>query len=125
MGRPESPLTDALKLSHERRAGEFPTPGPLMRLYPGASRRRLAASSFTHGIGLGWVIGTAGEDGPEAHWHHGATGGYVAFAGFVGEADAGTVVFMNRGPRFQEMVSGISSADEIGFRVLESLCSAG
>ncbi len=95
-----------------------------MGLLPGASKRKKAAPSFTQGIGLGWVIGTAGEDGPEAHWHHGATGGYIAFAGFVREADAGTVVLMNRGPRFPEMVGGVSSADEIGFRVLESLCSA-
>ncbi|MBL7078952.1 hypothetical protein ISS39_01375 [Candidatus Bathyarchaeota archaeon] len=29
---------------------------------------------------------------------------------------------MNRGPRFHEMVSGVSSTDEIGFRFL-SLCA--
>jgi CubicO group peptidase (beta-lactamase class C family) len=123
IGKPASPLTDALKLSHERRADGFPTPGSLMRLFPGASRRRRVASSFTQSIGLGWMIGTVGEVGPETHWHHGATGGYIAFAGFVREADVGIVVMVNRGPRLPEMISGVSSADEIGFRVLKSLCS--
>jgi hypothetical protein len=27
------------------------------------------------------------------------------------------------GPRFSEMVSGVSSADQIGFRILKALCS--
>jgi CubicO group peptidase (beta-lactamase class C family) len=124
MGRPASPFTGALTLSHEKRTGRFPTPGSLMRLFPGASRRRHAVSSFTQSIGLGWMIGTAGEAGPEAHWHHGATGGYMVFVGFIGEAGAGTVVMVNRGPRLPEMIGGVSSTDEIGFRVLKSLCSA-
>ena len=55
-GRPASPLTNALRLSHERWASNFPTPSSLMRLFPGASRRRKAASSFTRSIGLGWII---------------------------------------------------------------------
>lgn len=64
------------------------------------------------------------DTGPEAHWHHGATGGYIAFASFIREVDAGTVVIVNRGPRLPEMIGGISSADEIGFGILNSLCSA-
>lgn len=123
LGRTASPLMDALRLSHEKQAGEFPIPSRLTRLIPGASKKNLAGSPFTRNIGLGWVIGNAGGNGLETHWHHGATGGYVSFAGFVKEADAGTVVMMNRGPRFPEMVSGVSSADEIGFRVLRALCS--
>jgi hypothetical protein len=42
--------------------------------------------------------------------------------GFVREAEAGAVVLVNRGLRLPEMISGVFSADEIGFRVLESLC---
>ena len=124
MGRPASSFTEALSLSHERQSGEFPKPGKLTKLIPGASKKIRLGSPFTRNIGLGWVIGNAGTDGPETHWHHGATGGYVAFAGFVKEADVGTVVLMNRGPLFPEMASGVSSADEIGFRVLLSLCSS-
>jgi hypothetical protein len=56
------------------------------------------------------------------HGYHGATGGYHAFLGFVKRTTSGAVVLINRGLRLSEAVRGLSLADEIGFRVLETLC---
>jgi len=123
MGRPTSSLTEALQLTQVKRANKFPSPSSLMKFFPGASQRRKKASYFTQSIGLGWMIGTVGEVGPEAHWHHGATGGYIAFTGFVRKEDIGTVILVNRSLRITEMISEVSSVDEIGFRVLESMYS--
>jgi beta-lactamase class D len=85
------------------------------------SQKRKKFTSYLQGIALGWFIGHLNMDGKQIHWIHGATGGYIAFVGFVKSSNTGTVVFINRGPRFLEQLTGISMADEIGFKILEHL----
>ncbi|MFX1537358.1 MAG: serine hydrolase domain-containing protein [Promethearchaeota archaeon] len=121
LGRPQSTLTDAIQVCHEKRPGSFPPPGRLQKIFSRLFRKRQEFIQYFQGIALGWVIGRMGAEGVQVYWHHGATGGYQAFIGFVKNTNKGIVILINRGPRFSELVNGISLADEIGFRVLELL----
>ncbi|MDP5081599.1 MAG: serine hydrolase [Winogradskyella sp.] len=57
-------------------------------------------------IGLGWHYATDNT----ITWHNGGTGGYRAFAGFLNNTNKGVVVLTN----------SISSADQIGLKLLDT-----
>ncbi|MFW9994384.1 MAG: serine hydrolase domain-containing protein [Candidatus Odinarchaeota archaeon] len=124
LGKSQSALKEVLEFCLEQRNGSFTRPGRLLTLLSGSIRKKRVFDPYRQGIALGWVIGHVGAEGPRVHWHHGGTGGYTAFAGFVKSREIGAVVLFNRGPRFSEAISGISMADEIGFRILEHFCSS-
>jgi D-alanyl-D-alanine-carboxypeptidase/D-alanyl-D-alanine-endopeptidase len=85
MGLKESRLYPAMQVTHEPR---YPVNESLQ-------------------VGLGWHIQTAGD--MQIIWHHGATGGYWGFAGFVKDKQTGVVVLTNT---FRDI-------DDIGLRLLE------
>ncbi|MFX0141844.1 MAG: serine hydrolase domain-containing protein, partial [Candidatus Hodarchaeota archaeon] len=121
LGKIDSTLTDALQQCHEKRQGVFSKPSKLLRMFPSLVQKRKEFDLYFQGIGLGWVLGRIGLEGPLVHWHHGATGGYIAFIGFVKSSDTGTVILANRGPHFSEGTNDVSIVDEIGFKTLELL----
>ncbi len=70
-GSPESPLEDAMRVSHQTRG----------------------SLDGNVDIGLNWIILTKGDD--KTIWHNGNTGGYHAFAGFDPNRGVGVVVLNN------------------------------
>lgn len=69
IGLTETPLKDAMQLSHEKRG----------------------KADKTNDIGLGWHI----ERRNGLRWHNGETGGYSAFVGFWSDVKIGVVVLCN------------------------------
>jgi CubicO group peptidase (beta-lactamase class C family) len=120
LGHHSSPLTNILQACHETQAGVFPPPGRLQELALRLSTREPEVGQYRQGVGLGWVVGHL-SSGPRVCWHHGATGGYRAFAGFVEDSKTGVVVLGNTGPGRADVILGRTWADEIGFKVLEHL----
>jgi CubicO group peptidase (beta-lactamase class C family) len=121
LGRSRSPLTEALQLCHQVRSEAFPRQGGVRRLVAGAFERGREIWDYSQGMALGWFVGSLGPAGEQVWWHHGATGGYRAFAGFMKGTEAGVVVLANRSPGRSELITGMTSADKVGFRVLEVL----
>ena len=70
-GPAESPLEEAMRVTHEPRAN----------------------LNGNVDIGLNWIILSIGRD--QVVWHNGGTGGYHAFAGFDPERGVGAVVLTN------------------------------
>ncbi|MFX1414121.1 MAG: serine hydrolase domain-containing protein, partial [Promethearchaeota archaeon] len=116
-------LSEKLKLCHEKYLGTFSKPSKVLSLFPDLVKKRKKFKPYFQVIGLGWIIGNLGLEGPTLHWIHGATGGYMAFIGFIKSSKTGIVILANRGLNFLEEISGISIADEIGFKLLEYLNS--
>lgn len=125
LGRPRSPLTDTLQLCHQVRSEAFPRQGRVRRLVTGLFARGQDTRNRSQGMALGWFVGPPGPAGERVIWHHGASGGYRAFTGFVKSAETGVVVLANRSPGRSDVISGRTSADEVGFRVLEVLNAVG
>ncbi len=123
LGMAQSPLTGVLQLCHKVCSEAFPADPQLRRLLSGLFQREQDTRNQRQGIALGWFVGQLGPPGRQVHWHHGATGGYQAFAGFVKSTETGVVVLANRGPGRLDLITSRSSADDIGFRVLEYLNS--
>ncbi len=119
----QSPLAKVLQSCHELHSEEFPPQRRLRGLASGLGQRGQDTGAYRQGVALGWFVGRLGPEGRRVHWHHGATGGYRAFTGFVKSTETGVVVLANRGPGRLDMISGRTSADDIGFRVLEVLNS--
>lgn len=71
IGSPESPLEEAMRVSHQTRG----------------------SLDGNADIGLNWIILTTGDD--KIIWHNGNTGGYHAFAGFDPDRVVGAVVLTN------------------------------
>lgn len=65
----DTPLAEAIRLTHEPRAGRPP----------------LQAA-------LGWLVASLPKGGPTVHWHNGGTGGARSFAGFVADQRSACVV---------------------------------
>lgn len=65
----DSPLTEAIRLTHAPRAGREPMQ-----------------------VALGWMLTSLPRGGPATHWHNGGTGGARSWAGFVAEARDAMVV---------------------------------
>jgi CubicO group peptidase (beta-lactamase class C family) len=70
-----TPLAEAIRLTHEPRAGREPMQ-----------------------IALGWLVATMPRGGPTIHWHNGGTGGARSFAGLVA-ADRTACVVLTTGQR--------------------------
>jgi CubicO group peptidase (beta-lactamase class C family) len=121
MGRPQSSLTNILQLCHEIRSEAFPPQGRLQGLFSGLFQREQDTQNHRQGVALGWFVGNLSPMGKRVYWHHGATGGYRAFTGFVKSTETGVVVLANRSPGRLDLISSKTSADDIGFRVLEYL----
>lgn len=119
IGGLDSVLKDSLKICHEKHPGVFSLPRRMLRIFPSLIQKRKEFDSYFQEIALGWIIGQIKKDGPKVYWHHGATGGYIAFTGFVKSSKTGIVILANRGPHFSEGTNNISMVDEIGFKILE------
>ncbi|NIM93351.1 MAG: serine hydrolase [Anaerolineales bacterium] len=123
LGSPQSSLTEAMQLSHEIRSEAFPQQGRLQGFISGLIQRGQDTQDHCHGVALGWFVGQLSLEGNQVYWHHGATGGYRSFTGFVKTTGTGVVVLANRGPGRLDLLTSKTSADEIGFSVLEYLNS--
>jgi CubicO group peptidase (beta-lactamase class C family) len=124
LGKPSTALTEALQTCHAIQPGVFPPLGALRRI---AARLYLGKRDIDHyeqSIALGWHVGQLTPEGTRVFWRHGATGGYRAFAGFIKDLGAGVVVLENRSLGIPDMILGLTSADRIGFNVLELLTSS-
>lgn len=124
LGSSQAALTDALLASHITQIGTFPQQGRLRRLASGLIEKVQDTSFYQQGIALGWIVGRLRAGGHQVHWHHGATGGYRAFTGFVKATHAGVIVLANRGLGGLDLLFNTTSTDVIGFRVLEHLSSS-
>jgi hypothetical protein len=72
-------------------------------------------------MALGWHVGRLRSGSKQVHWHHGATGSYRAFAGFVKDGETGVVVLANTGLSMADVLTNTTATGDIGFRVLEHL----
>lgn len=124
VGTQPSSLTHALQACLEIRPGTYPRQGLLPKVISARIEEERVAGRYRQGMALGWVVGRLRSKGQPVHWHHGATGGYRSFAGFVEPSRTGVVVLANRGPGGLDLIYNKTSADDIGFRVLEYLKSS-
>jgi len=124
LGSGPSALTAQLQDCHAVRARTFAPPGALERLVARVSGGVLSDDRTQEGAALGWTVGRLPAGEAQVHWHHGATGGYRAFAGFVRAKRIAVAVLANSGPRMREGVLGTTATDRVGFRVLEHLVEA-
>lgn len=124
LGIPRTALTDVLQACHDVRPGRFPRPGYLRRLFSRLYLHETYTGDYEQNMGLGWHIGRLFPDGKQVHWRHGATGGYRAFAGFVKAANVGCVVLANRSLGMLDVILNLTSADRVGFGVLEYLSAS-
>ncbi len=122
----EAPPGLALPLQdcHAVHAFTFAPPGLLQRLMARTSRLELHADRTREGMALGWTVGHLPSSEVQVHWHHGATGGYRAFAGFVRARGVGAVVLTNSGLNMRDGLLGSTGTDHLGFRVLEHLIAS-
>lgn len=121
LGGRQSPLTEVATGCQQIRYEAFRRPGLPQRLVSGILQRGGGAQDRHQGMALGWFVGRLSSGGERVHWHHGATGGYRAFAGFVKSSGTGAIVLANRGPGRLDLLSSGTSVDEIGFEVLRHL----
>ncbi|GMR11521.1 MAG: hypothetical protein BMS9Abin28_2354 [Anaerolineae bacterium] len=124
LGSGPSALTAPLQECHAVRARNFAPPGTLERLVTRVYGGMLNDDRIREGMALGWTVGRLPSAEAQVHWHHGATGGYRAFVGFVQAKRIAAVVLANSGPRMREGVLGTTATDRIGFAVLEQLVEA-
>jgi len=118
-----SPLTTALRLCQEIRSREFAPAGWMQALASRSSEIAIDMQRYRQGVGLGWVVGQLQADGSPLHWHHGATGGYRAFSGFVRDLGLGVAVLANTRPSTRDLLTSSTATDVLGFRILEELGS--
>ena len=121
LGRGPSELTRALQNCHSVRERTFAPPGALQRLVARVSGRELGDDRIQEGMALGWTVGRLPSGEAQVHWHHGATGGYRAFVGFVKARQIAVVVLANSGPTMQDGMFGTTATDRVGFATLELL----
>ncbi|UCC76543.1 MAG: serine hydrolase, partial [Anaerolineales bacterium] len=119
-----SPLADRLQVCHEIHATALPPQGSAQRLARRLSRVGQDLSRCYQHMALGWFVGRLQSGANHVFWHHGATGGYRGFAGFVKDTSTGVVVLANREPGKRDLLLNKTDADDIGFAVLEHLHSS-
>jgi CubicO group peptidase (beta-lactamase class C family) len=124
LGSASSALTHPLEECHAVRAKTFAPPGALQRLVARVSGQDLGDDRTQQGMALGWTVGHLPSGEVQAHWHHGATGGYRAFVAFVQGKRIAVVVLANSGPTMRDGVLGTTATDRVGFGVLEQLVEA-
>lgn len=123
LGESQSKLTNPLQTCHVIRADVFHPPGYLPRLVATLLGRGQYSAEYHRGMALGWFVGRLQDDGKDFYWHHGATGGYRAFIGFVKDINTGVVVMANSEPSGLDGLLSTTSTDTIGFAILEFLNS--
>ncbi len=123
LGESQSRLTNPLQACHVIHADTFRPPGYLPRLVTGMLGRGRYSTEYHRGMALGWFVGRLQGDGKDLYWHHGATGGYRAFIGFVKDTATGVVVLANSEPSGLDGLLATTSTDTIGFEILEFLNS--
>lgn len=117
-----TPLSKKLESAHGRQEAYFTAPGISSRVLIRLLRKQPYWRDNYHlGIGLGWIIGKIGENNSEILWHHGATGCYLSWIGLRKERKMGIVILTNRGPKFSEAASNISTIDELGFSLMNTI----
>ncbi len=121
LGQAPALLAAALKGCHEIRARTFPPAGLLRRLATRSHGQDPYLKQNQEGMGLGWYAGRLFRSGLRVHWHHGATGGYRAFAAFVPQKGSAVVILANSGLRMQDGLRGITATDRLGFEILDHL----
>lgn len=124
LGSAPSALTASLRACHTLRVRTFAPPGVLQRLAARVSGQDLGDDSTQEGMALGWTVGRLPSGEAQVHWHHGATGGYRAFVGFVQAKRIAVVVLANSGPTMRDGVLGTTATDRVGFAALERLVKA-
>lgn len=124
LGQASAGLTGALQASHEVQERRFAPAGLLQRLLLRLSGDDRLDDRRQEGIALGWSVGRLRAGNQLMHWHHGATGGYRAFVGFVRSRAVGVVVLANSGLSMRDGILGTTATDRLGFELLEQL-SAG
>ncbi len=72
-------------------------------------------------MALGWNVGQLISTRERLYWHHGATGGYRAFIGFVKDSETAVVVLANSGLSGLDALLSTTSTDTVGFKVMELL----
>jgi D-alanyl-D-alanine-carboxypeptidase/D-alanyl-D-alanine-endopeptidase len=119
-----SPLSDRLQVCHEIHAAALPPQGRAQRLARRLSRVEQDLSRCYQSMALGWFVGRLQSGANHVFWHHGATGGYRGFVGFVKDTSTGVVVLANREPGKRDLLLNTTDADDIGFAALEHLHSS-
>lgn len=110
-----------LQYCHAVRARTFAAPGLLQRLVARLSGQDLHHDRTREGMALGWTVGRLPAGATQVHWHHGATGGYRAFVGFIKDRRAAAVVLTNSGLSMRDALLGVTATDRVGFGILEHL----
>lgn len=123
LGYGSADMVAALQECHTVREQAFAPPGLMQRLLALASGQELGKDRTREGMALSWTVGRL-PSGAQVHWHHGATGGYRAFVGFVRASQTGAVVMTNSGLSMRDGLLGTTATDRLGFAVLEHLVAA-
>ncbi|UCH58538.1 MAG: beta-lactamase family protein [Anaerolineales bacterium] len=124
LGEAPEALAAALQDCHAIWTRNFAPPGRLQRLIAQTSGKDVLAEHSREGMALCWTVSRLPAGEVQVHWHHGATGGYRAFAGFVQESAVGVVVLTNSGLSMRDGFLGSTATDRLGFKILEQLTSA-
>jgi CubicO group peptidase (beta-lactamase class C family) len=124
LGGVNSTLTSPLQDCHAVRSSTFAPPLLLQRLVARVSGLDLSHDRTREGMALAWTVGRLPSGEAQVHWHHGASGGYRTFVGFVKEKRIGAVVLANSSLRMQEGILGTTATDRVGFAALEHLVAS-
>jgi CubicO group peptidase (beta-lactamase class C family) len=121
LGQLGSSLDTPLQACHTIYTDALRPPGTIERLIAGLSRDRHQNVDYRSEMALGWFVGWLQNGKSRIYWHHGATGGYRAFIGFVKDTQTGVVVLANSGPSTVDGLLSSTSTDWIGFAIMEHL----
>lgn len=121
----DSSMSAAMQTCHEVRTSAFPQQESLTRLTARILNVNALPNSYHQGMALGWYAGHLVSTNQQVHWHHGATGGYRSFVGFVKETNTGVAVLTNSGPSMIDGFFSTTSTDHLGFRILEKFQAPG
>lgn len=124
LGSGPAGLVKAFQACHDVRTEAFAPPGLLQWLASRRAGQDPGRDPTRQGMALGWTVGRLPSGAAQVHWHHGATGGYRAFVGFLRTEKAGVVVLANSGPSIVDGLSGTTATDRIGFEALGALLAS-
>jgi CubicO group peptidase (beta-lactamase class C family) len=121
LGQAPARLAAPLQACHEIRARTFPPASRLQRLANRGHEQNPCLDQNQEGIALGWHAGRLANSGLKVLWHHGATGGYRAFVGFIQERQLAAVVLANSRLKLLDGIRGTTATDRLGFEILEHM----